>query len=443
MRKNKILKIILHTYLNQGLEIGVVFYNLLAFFGISTGIIVALIAAFSKFSVIIIIINLMVSLLSYIMLRVAEKKKCYRICSWIWIVLIFMIAFPALFFYCGGHKSGTSCFFILAILFTALLLEREKHERVIAIAVEFILYTACSVIFYSIPNMAVILPSDLNYILHSIFNFATCSVVLLATVLIRNSIIHTRQIQIQELNYELEEKNKTLARYDQMKSDFLATVAHELNTPLAVISISNSDTLDLLKESVINMDEIIENQKIIEKRVKLIDNILLDLMDTVAIEKGKISLTCQPVNLAEFLKNICGIQFKRLNSNANQIIYDLQSDLPEIWIDQLRMEQVIINLLSNSIHYTKNGIITIKLTRTDKKQIVSVIDNGEGMDAETVREALKQYVSTKADYWRHGIGLYICRRIIEAHRGDIWINSEKGCGTAVSFSVNEGDFNDE
>ena len=80
-------------------------------------------------------------------------------------------------------------------------------------------------------------------------------------------------------------------------------------------------------------------------------------------------------------------------------------------------------------------MITVKLTRTDKNQIVGVTDTGEGMDMEMARIALKQYVSTKADYWRHGIGLYICRQIITAHGGDIWIDSEKGRGTTVTVTL--------
>jgi len=222
-----------------------------------------------------------------------------------------------------------------------------------------------------------------------------------------------------------------------MKSDFLATVAHEINTPLAIISASSQDTLDLLKETPLNTEEITDNQMMIERRVKLIDNILLDLMDTVAIEKGRLSLNRHPVNLGELLKNVCDIQFKQIDINNNSIIYDFQPDLPYIWVDPSRLEQVMINLLSNAVRYTDNGIITIKLIKTENKQIVSVIDNGEGMDVEMARVILKQYVSTKADYWRHGIGLYICRQIIAAHGGDIWIKSEKGHGTSVFFSLTE------
>jgi len=96
------------------------------------------------------------------------------------------------------------------------------------------------------------------------------------------------------------------------------------------------------------------------------------------------------------------------------------------------------NLLSNAVRHTTDGSITIKLSRDDDKQIVSVIDTGEGMDTEIVNSVFKRYVSTKQNYWRHGVGLIACRYIVNAHGGEIWVNSEKGAGTTVFFSLPEG-----
>lgn len=433
--RNKIAEEIKNKYFDPNLELRIQFFHLLAFIGIAAGFTVAVIAIIIKEQVLTILADLMISVLSFLLLIIAEKKKCYHLCNWIMIVAAFMIIFPALFVICGGYRCGVSCFFVLAITFTAHML--EKRERIAAIAIEFVLYILCCMITYYVPEMTnEVMPNNV-YIVDVTLNFIIASIVLLFTVMLRNRMINVKHEQIRELNRELIARNETLAQYDRMKSDFLATVAHEINTPLAVIAASSSDTLDLLNESPLNMDEIIENQSIIERRVRLIDNIILDLMDTVAIENGRFSLNRQPVNLSVILKNICETQFGKLDINENLIEYDFQPDLPRIWADPARIEQVMINLLSNAVRYTKGGTILIKLKRVNGGQIVSVTDNGEGMDGEMARVVLKQYVSTKADYWRHGIGLYICRRIITAHGGDIWIKSEKGRGTTVSFSLRE------
>jgi signal transduction histidine kinase len=268
-------------------------------------------------------------------------------------------------------------------------------------------------------------------------NFTIICAVTLIGLLIRARIYKSRQQHSEELTRELLARNETLAQYDQMKSKFLAAVAHEINTPLAVIAASSKDTLDLLSDAAPNMDEISGNQGIIARRVKMIDSILLDLMDTAAIENGRLSLSRQLISLHELLENVCGSQFTRLDAANNTMAYDIKPGLKRIWADPQRVEQVMINLLTNACKHTSNGNITIRLFDDGTKQIICVTDNGEGMDEELAKTVLKQYVSTKADYWRHGIGLNLCRHIVVAHGGEIWIDSEKGRGTSVSFSLPE------
>jgi signal transduction histidine kinase len=90
------------------------------------------------------------------------------------------------------------------------------------------------------------------------------------------------------------------------------------------------------------------------------------------------------------------------------------------------------------MRHTQNGKITVGIRRSEKTQTVTVADTGEGMDAETARVVLKSYVSSKTDYWRHGIGLNVCRKVVAAHGGELWIESEKGRGAAIHFTLGEG-----
>jgi signal transduction histidine kinase len=435
MQKNRIAVRILDTYFNTTLGLRVQIYNLLAFIGIAAGFGVATIAIIMKISRVIVLIDFSVAGLSFLLLQIAEKKGHYHLCSWIFVIVVFFIFFPILFFVCGGYKSGAANSFLIAFVFTAILL--EGYERVFALMLELILYLSCLLVVFYRPETAYAAQNESETLFFVILNFTTTGAILLTVLLMRTQIYQKRHEQIGELNRELTARNKTLARYDTMKSDFLATVAHEINTPLAVIAASSNDTIDLLKENPLNIGGIIENQEVIERRVKLIDSILLDLIDIVAIENGRLSLNRQPIFLFELLKNSCDVQFKRLDMNNNSIAYDIQPGLQRVWADPLRIEQVIMNLLSNACKHTKNGIIKVKLVQAQGNQVVSVADNGDGMDAEMARVALRQYVSTKTDFWRHGIGLSICRRIIVAHGGEIWIESEKGRGTSISFLLRE------
>jgi signal transduction histidine kinase len=281
--------------------------------------------------------------------------------------------------------------------------------------------------------------TDFGYVCDVITGIAVSSVLLTAVVLLHIHIYHVRQTRISELNRELGERNETLERYNLMKSDFLAAVAHEIRTPLDFIVAGSRDTLDLLEAPPINIGEIMDNQEKIKQRAMRIDGIVMDLMDAVAIENGRLSLSRQLIRLSEFLKSACGAGLNKPDAGDNRVEYDLEPGLSKVWADPARIEQVMANLISNAVRHTKSGVITVKLARekSGKSQIVSVADSGEGMGAEA---AFKKYAPSsgrEGKHWRHGIGLYVCRQIIAAHGGEIWIDSEKGRGTTVSFSLME------
>ena len=429
------MKKLLYPYFNKTIAHEAQIFHLLAFFGILSGAVVSILALVLKENAATVALDFSVAVISLALLIAVRKWKRYRLCSWIFIAIVFFIMFPALFFTAGGYKSGLAYVFSLSFFFTSVLL--RKYERAIAIAVESVIYIGCMLLAYYKPELVYGLTSESGYFLVTTMNFIITTIILLSAFLIQARMFNERHDQVRELNRELEARNETLAQYDKVKSDFLATVAHEINTPLAIIAASSSDTIDLLKETPLNMEEITENQAIIDRRVKAIDNILLDLMDIVAIEKGRLPLNRSPIDIAELLRSAGDTRIKLPDRNGNEIVYDIQTKLQRVWADQQRIEQVVTNLLSNAIRHTKDGTITIKLAKENDYQIVSVADNGEGMDDETIKVVFTRYTSTREYYWRHGIGLAVCRRIIAAHGGEIWIESEKGRGTTVSFTLSE------
>lgn len=421
-------------FFDKTLDINILFFNLLAITGIIAGLVVAVISAVTGRSIIVIIGDLEVAALFFLLLCIAERYKCYHLCSWIVVVAVFMLLFPMIFFYSGGYQGGMLCFFILAITFTAFLL-KSPMERAVAIYFEAIIYLTCCLMAFYMPEIVLAFDEAQDYFFDSLIGFAVCSILLVIVAQTRIRMYQERQTQVLELTRELEARAKTLEHYDKMKNDFLATVAHEVNTPLAIISAYSNDTIDMLKEDPLDMDEITRNQRVIEAKVKQIDHIILDLMDYTAIENGRLPLSREPLKLSVFLRRKCNAHISQIGSN--RLEYFLQPGLPKLWIDPFRIEQVMDNLISNAARYTKGGSITVELSRKDGCQFVSVADTGEGMDPEVAAVALRQYVSTKADSWRHGIGLYLCRQIVVAHGGDIWIESEKGKGTTVTFCLKE------
>ena len=455
---NRLVASFMRTFFDESLSIrGRTFY-LIAITGIAAELItataVAVIAHVGNESIIPAIIDLLFAVVAFGILIFARITEMYKLCGWIAVVGYFIIAFPIRFFFHGGYRGGGVIAFLMALYFTTLLL--EKTARIVVLVIQFSVYAGCIAISFYFPDLVVGRYNDLRNFLDTVMSFIVFGSVLIVASLLRYKMIMEQQTRIEEQKKELEARNETLAQYDQMKSEFLAQVAHELNTPLAVISASSEDTMDILsdlgeedegeddinRKSDVNrksdiLEEVIENQMIITNRVKLINSVLLELMDTVAIESGRLPLEREYTSLREFLEKIGNSQFRKIDTNNNGIEYDLPEDLPDVMIDRRWMEQVIVNLLSNATKHTVDGTVTLKLRQKGSHQIVSVIDTGVGMSEDMAKEAVKQYVSSKADYWRHGIGLHIVRKIVAAHGGKLEIESERGKGTIVTFAVKQ------
>ena len=425
-------------YFDPSLPLEAQTFNLLGLAGFAAGIAVALSSVATNAGAANVALNLAASALALVLLRLTEKKQISRRAgTWVVVVAVFLLAFPVLFFTAGGYRSGMPCFFVFAIIFTAILL--EKRERAAALALEFALYAACCLTAYFRPATVTPFPTEFDYAIDVITGITAASILLTAVVLLQIRMYHIRETQIGEQGRELEARNETLMRQDRMKSDFLAAVSHEISKPLAVISASSADTIALLgdlPEAPANMEGILENHERIEKRVSALDRVITDLMDITAIETGRLALSRQLLDLAGLLKSVCDASFKKEDVNNNRLTYDLRPNLPPIWADPARIEQVLANLISNAVRHTKDGEIAVKLTRTGSVLTVSVSDSGEGMDAAIAEVVMKEYApSVQGDYWRHGFGLMVCRQIITSHGGKIWIDSEAGKGTTVSFTL--------
>lgn len=354
-----------------------------------------------------------------------HKTGKYHVAYFVTIVTIFMILFPILFFESGSYKSGMPSLFIFAVLFTVLMLDGKK--ALFVSAAEIAEYIGVSVFAYCNPQYVTWFETEAEMLADILVTNAavsiSCGVVLF---------LHIREYELQRR--KLAAQNDLLKRHDEAKSVFLTTVAHEIKNPLNAINLYARDTFELLDEKTPDTETMKENQKTIEKMVVRIDRIVVELMDTVAIEQGRLSLDLSPVRIAQVIREAAET-FGTDKMGDNELAFDFDESLPPIKADFARIMQVMTNLISNSLRHTKCGVITISAKCDGKNQLVSVSDNGEGMRDEIKRKAFDGYVSVSREYWRHGIGLYVCRQIIEAHGGRIWIESEEGTGTTVSFTL--------
>ena len=238
---------------------------------------------------------------------------------------------------------------------------------------------------------------------------------------------------------------------DQMKTDFISTVSHELRTPLtSVLGFAKliQKKLEGTVLPAVNVEtskteravrQVKENLNIIVSEGERLTSLINDVLDIAKIEAGKIEWNMQSVALTEIIdRAIAATSVLAENSGLN-IICDIEPELPSVMGDRDRLIQVVINLLSNAIKFTETGSITCHARRQDDEVTVSIIDTGIGLapeDLGKVFEKFEQVGEVMTDKPKGtGLGLPICKQIIEHHSGHIWADSKLGQGSTFSFAL--------
>ena len=261
----------------------------------------------------------------------------------------------------------------------------------------------------------------------------------------------TLEQKVKERTLELKEANRKLEEADRIKTEFLSTVSHELRTPLAavlgfakIISKRFDNVIfpnlrldeDTVRASVLKVKKNINT--IISEGERLTD-LINDLLDVTKIEAGKVEWEMKPVSVAEIIKLASDITSSTFEQHGLELECDVEDDLPEISGDKYRLEQVLINLFSNAIKFTENGYIRCRAWMINSEILISVKDTGEGInkdDQESVFEKFRQVSIVPKDKPRGtGLGLPICKEIVNRHGGRIWVESEPGKGSTFSFTL--------
>lgn len=238
---------------------------------------------------------------------------------------------------------------------------------------------------------------------------------------------------------------------DAAKGSFLSTVSHELRTPLTsvlgfakIIRRRLQDRLFPLipeddRKIAQTKSQVLENLDVVvsegERLTKLID----DVLDLAKIEAGKFTWNMGPVSLNEVLDRALTATASLFDAKQLTLVRDIPPELPSLTGDHDRLIQVVINLISNAVKFTPAGEVRCSARQEGNQLVVSVADSGIGIapaDQPKVFEKFKQVGDTLTDKPKGtGLGLPICKDIVEHHGGRIWVESEPGQGSTFSFSL--------
>lgn len=248
---------------------------------------------------------------------------------------------------------------------------------------------------------------------------------------------------------------------ERMKDDFLSTVSHELRTPLTsvlgfakVIARKLNDVIfpqmpAADAKTVRTVQQIRDNLAIIVAEGERLTTLINDVLDISKMEAGKIEWTHATASIPGILEHAVAATHSLFAQKGIGIVTDIAADLPPVCCDRDRIVQVAINLLSNAVKFTDHGSVTViaRQRRPDDPPladggdfiVVAVSDTGIGVadrDIKNIFEKFKQVGDTlTARPKGSGLGLPICRQIVENHGGQIWAESCLGSGSVFSFSV--------
>jgi signal transduction histidine kinase/DNA-binding NarL/FixJ family response regulator len=236
---------------------------------------------------------------------------------------------------------------------------------------------------------------------------------------------------------EQELVNARIAAEDALhaKSQFLSSVSHELRTPLNGVL---GYTQLLQRDTGIPLGSQ-EYLRAIESCGKHLLMLINDVLDLAKIESGNIDIVCRPNKLGDIVSNVSDIVANRAKSKSLEFVVDLAPDLPvQVQVDEVKLRQVLVNLLDNAVKFTSSGKVVLKLhAAIETTQLMfSVTDSGIGIPQEKLRDVFEPFRQVNPqDGKGTGLGLSICRRLVEAMGGNLNVSSEFGKGSCFYFDV--------
>lgn len=224
---------------------------------------------------------------------------------------------------------------------------------------------------------------------------------------------------------------------DKMKNEFISTVSHELRTPLTVIK----EGVSLILEDVVGTTSV-EQKKFLSMTLENIDRlkrIIDDVLDMSKIEAGKFQLKKENVNLAELIQKVSTAFYPQTERAGLKLKTRCQKNVIPVFADQDKVFQIVTNLVSNALKYTKKGYIEITACERDTHAECSVVDTGKGIYQKDLRKVFDKFQQcgrlVGPGVQGTGLGLAIAKGFVDLHGGKIWVKSRLNKGSKFTFTL--------
>ena len=249
-------------------------------------------------------------------------------------------------------------------------------------------------------------------------------------------------IRLSDEIFRLKKEKEELTEQLGFKDQVMAMLAHDLRSPLAAASMA-VETLELAHEDHQHQERLVKMQGQLfqqtRKQLRIMNRMITDILQASKSSNAQLSMQCSRLYLQKLCQEVVYQCQEKLAEKSQTLEYDLPQNLPPVYADLELIRQVIINLLENAMKYTPSqGKISLcVLHRTNQKMQVSIADTGPGIPQEKQELIFQGHFRLPRDQAQegYGLGLALCRNIIGAHYGQIWVDSVLGQGSCFHFTL--------
>ncbi|NQV04102.1 MAG: diguanylate cyclase [Candidatus Omnitrophica bacterium] len=252
----------------------------------------------------------------------------------------------------------------------------------------------------------------------------------------------SQQKEIRELKQALLKANEDIEKLSRLKSDFVSVISHELRTPLTSIKESVSLVLDEVA------GPLSENQKVFlniaKNNIDRLAKIIIDILDFSKLEAGRSTMHKKKMDINKVINDVCLEMREDIKKNELSFDTELSDKIEKIWLDPKRISQALRHLIDNAIKFNrKKGSIKISTNQelVDAKEVVrvSIEDTGISIPQENLQNIFDSFMTGDSSMTRKhkgvGIGLSLCKRIVDYHGGELWVESKEDVGSKFIFTL--------
>lgn len=256
--------------------------------------------------------------------------------------------------------------------------------------------------------------------------------------LLRMSYVNLEK-RVEERTKEISETNDKLQKAIQVRDEFLSIASHELRTPLTPLKLQiQSLAANIRKKTYtqINEDRLQKMADTCNKAISRLSNLVDNLLDVSRINSGKLKLYFEEFDLIELINEIIDRHRSDISFSKSELTVEGPQSLIGVF-DRLRIEQIFLNLLTNSLKYGKGQPIEIKIFQESNTVVLKFIDRGMGIKQEDMNRIFERFerLNPETAIGGLGLGLYITRQIVEAHGGSIKVSSQIDLGSTFEVRL--------